>query len=1010
VGTVQLPTFGHLLRRHRQVAGMTQEELAERAGMSARGISDLERGLRLPRRDTLQLLLDALQVSPEERSRLQTAARTRTSAGAVSEPPLEQGRFLGSLPPGRLVGRQREVARLLAALEVVAHGGGRLVMLTGEPGIGKTRVAQESAMEAVKRGFLVATGRCYETEQDVPFHPFVEALAGLYPALPPDARAAIPDRWPYLAALLPDELDQSAAASAARVAGLEGQQRLFRAVSGLLGAIAEETPVALLLDDLHWADDASLKLLLHLVRQTRRSRVLLLGTYRDVEVDARHPLDRALVDLNRERLVERVVLHHLDLDGTSALIAETLDGEIADLPELAAMVQEVTSGNPFFAQEVLHMLIGHGDLYAADGRWYRRDIQEIPPPETVRSAIQQRLSRLPPPAESVLREASVLGQVFSFDELQGLAGRAEEEIDVALEAAVAMGLVREAGQSLYAFNHVLTHQTLYADLSQRRRQRLHLAAGDALAELPEPVRTRRAAEIARHFRAGGNAEQAVRYSLLAGDRAEALFAYEDAQRHFRTAVELTSGSAWEIADPSLRARALARLGRVLDIAEKYDEALEILEQAADIFRAQGSRESEVATVAEIGWIHHNRRTDEQGTERLRPLVTALSAEPASDQRDRLLAILHTALARLFFGLRRYDDELAAAECAAEAAGQLGDDTVLAVAEARRGAALMSLGRPEDARNALDRAIALAETTGNLGTMSVALGNLGEIACDGGDYHRSRHELERAVEVAEQTGLPGRMGWTLVKLGRILLLMGELRQARAVLERAAQLLDDDDRAALYPAFYLAQLDARTGTGGNAIGEIEEVIGAAARLHDRWLHRYGSRMLAEIDLLGGDPESARNRLTPLLQEQGKDEPQAVTIYGPLAWAQTALDREDEAEQTLDEGLRRAQAHGHRVAEADLLRVRGMLRSRQERWEEAGRSLQQAIDLAQAMPDPYRLALTHAELSRLYGRMGDQEAARDQEREALKIVERLGSRRLRQYVEGARGERSAEPRTRP
>lgn len=450
---------------------MTQEELAECAGLSGRAIGDLERGVRLPRRDTVRLLLEALQLGPEEESRLEAAARTRSALAPNASLLLDTGSFLGARPAERLVGRKHVIGRVLTAIDAVVGGNGRLVLLAGEPGIGKTRLAQELAMEAGKRGFLVATGRCYEPEQVVPFYPFLEALAVAHAAAPRGIREEIPRRWPYLGGLLPeDAVERLTHTRSPWTSSFEGQQRLFRAVSGFLCAAAAEMPVAILLDDLHWADDDSLKLLLHLARHTRAGRILLLGTYRDVEIGARHPLERALVDLNRDRLVERVVVHRLDLKGTTELIGEASGGDAAVWPEFAAAVRDATNGNPFFIREIVRMLVGHGDLYQLDGRWHRRDFEEIHPPQTVRAAILQRLARLPPPTEAVLHEASVLGETFNFDDLRALGSYSEEELDEALEAAVSAGLIRETGPGPYTFNHILTQQALYSNLSARRRR------------------------------------------------------------------------------------------------------------------------------------------------------------------------------------------------------------------------------------------------------------------------------------------------------------------------------------------------------------------------------------------------------------------------------------------------------------------------------------------------------------------------------------------------------------
>ena len=203
----------------------------------------------------------------------------------VPDQHLPIGGFLGSLPAGPLVGRERELARGLASVEAVQQGEGRLLLLAGEPGVGKTRLAQEITLELRNRGFLVAAGSCYEARETSSFFPFIEALATLYALAPASLRADVPHRFPYLAALLPSESLPVPPA----VSGDGSQDRLLWSVSGFLSALAEQTPVALLLDDLHWADGSSFELLRHVAHQTRRDRVLLLGTYRDVEVGRQHP-------------------------------------------------------------------------------------------------------------------------------------------------------------------------------------------------------------------------------------------------------------------------------------------------------------------------------------------------------------------------------------------------------------------------------------------------------------------------------------------------------------------------------------------------------------------------------------------------------------------------------------------------------------------------------------------------------------------------------------------------
>src|SRR5262249_14312608 len=251
-----------------------------------------------------------------------------------------------------------------------------------------------------------------------------------------------------------------------------------------------------------------------------------------------HPLEAALRDLGREKLIsERVAVRRLPVEGTAALAAATVGiAQVSD--ELAQHLHRRTDGNAFFTREVVRALIERGDLYQVDGRWQCKDIGEIEVPESIRSVIGQRAAHLPPEAQEALHEASVLGQTFSFADVAGMTGRDDTALETALERATVAGLVRETGVERYAFSHVLLQQALYAELPTRHKRRLHLAAGEALDRLPERERTRRAAELAWHFLQADDAARALPYTLLAGDRAEEVYAHAEAERHYSTALEL----------------------------------------------------------------------------------------------------------------------------------------------------------------------------------------------------------------------------------------------------------------------------------------------------------------------------------------------------------------------------------------------------------------------------------------------------------------------------------------
>jgi predicted ATPase len=279
--------------------------------------------------------------------------------------------YLGSLPANSIVGRERELEAVTSAIDSVVSGTGKLVLLAGEPGVGKTRMAQEVTLALRNRDFVIAAGRCYEAQQAVPFYPFVEALTTLYAEAPRSIQAEVPRGWPDLARLLP-----ALGLPLSDYAGPQDQQRLFWAVTGFVQSLARESPIAMLLDDLHWSDAATLELVLHLARHTGADRILLFATYRDVEVNRQHPLEAALRDLNREGLLERVDLRRLDERETSALMAAAM-GEEEISEEFTQLVYGRTEGNAFFVQQVMRALVEQGDVFRRDGRWDRRAVNEI---------------------------------------------------------------------------------------------------------------------------------------------------------------------------------------------------------------------------------------------------------------------------------------------------------------------------------------------------------------------------------------------------------------------------------------------------------------------------------------------------------------------------------------------------------------------------------------------------------------------------------------------------------
>lgn len=575
--------------------------------------------------------------------RLETAEQRPQPAAA--ETPMERPGLPAVLVgPGPFVGRGRELEGLLSAWQGALTGGVRTVLIAGEPGVGKTRLAGEWSQRAYEMGAVVLYGRCDE-DLGAPYQPFAEALRALVPCMGAErlrglrgVEALLP-LAPGLADVVPD------LAPPAHADPDTERYALFDAAVALLEIASASAPVLLILDDLHWAAKPTLLLLRHLLRFGDHARVQIVGTYRSTDLDRSHPLAAMLADLHRDGTANRLNLGGLDEDDVTTYVAEAgYDDE-----ELAHALASVTGGNPFFLIEALRHVDESG------GVWDQSTL-----PQGVREAVSRRLSRLPTETNKALATAAVVGSRFALELVEQVVG--EDLVDEFDEARRAGIVIEEPGGN-YRFNHAIVRQSLLAELASVRRMRLHQRIAATLETLPG-ADDELLAELAHHYFEcawAGNAAKAVFYCRRAADQAMSRLAYEGAA--------------------DLYHRALHALEELDDeLPDRDDQTAELLVARCEALLAAGDVSSAAGAVSQL-------RAATVDSARLAAWATCFDGQ--------LSMLIHP---------ERLDEVEAALAAAAAKLAEQDDAAGEATAHTVRAGCLARLGRIADCEGALDDAL------------------------------------------------------------------------------------------------------------------------------------------------------------------------------------------------------------------------------------------------------------------------------------------------------------------
>jgi transcriptional regulator with XRE-family HTH domain/tetratricopeptide (TPR) repeat protein len=944
---------GESLRRRRLAAGLSQEALAELAGISPRTLRGIERGAHRPYPDTIRRLSDALGLTLEERDALAAA----TLPGKPATPPAAAR--LGS----RMVGREAELSRVESFL---AGEGAPVLLVTGEPGIGKSRLLVELAGRAPAAGWVALWGGCHRRSAREPYPPLPAALAGHLAELAPGRRRAALAGCDRLVRLLPELAGEVEPPPEGALPPEQERRLLFAATARFLGNVAGPGGTLLLLDDMQWTTADALDLLASVVRADGDAgRLRVVCAYRDTDVRPDDPLAALVADLAREGLATRMALD--PLAATEA--ARLLDDLLGEAPPagLRGPVIERTGGVPFF-------LVSYAQHLRAAGT------QQLDVPWDLEESVRQRVAVLPTAARATVEAAAAAGGPVRRGILAEVVGAQPDEAYAALDEAEHARLLVATGRDEYQFAHDVIREAVEASIMAARRAELHGRLAGVLekryrGDLPIEA-------LAYHYARSDDDARAAYYLVQAGDRALRQQAYAAAETSYREAVERLERLGRRL-DAS---GALVALARTLRSAGRgYEEALEVLDRAADAYKAAGDAELLARTVVEIGTVHAVRSTLDEGIRRLEYECGAIEAAPDAPRAG--LALLYLELAELRYRDGRLVEHHAAAERAADHARAAGDESLVAATELRLGVALLLIGRGEEGLAAIEEASGSAERVGEYAALATALNNAAAVLLLAGEVALARAYSGRAYAAGERAGDAVLLVSSSFYTGMAGIFVGEWDEARAAFELSrahdAELGTSSDSC--LPPLGLAYLSLHLGELDEGMPFAEDSARLAREYGSYAVRPYSDGLLAEYHLLAGRPAEARAVLLPLLALPRN---LAMTPYAQLrlAWAQMELGAVAEAEEEIARALVASQTTG---APSDIvtgLWLQALLAMRQERLAEVEGALEKALALARSTPYVQGEARALEGLAALHLHRGEPERARSRLEEARDLYLRL------------------------
>jgi len=901
----------------------------------------------------------------------------------------------------QLIDRAEEMNLLRGAVDRAVRGEGSLVFLYGEAGIGKTRLTRELGAYARLRGMQVLYGRCpalFRMDGVPPYVLWNEVIKDYLETCTPEQLYRVIGYYPAEVCKLVPEIKQKLGMipQSLPISPEQERDRLFEAVSQFVTNISKETPLLVVLDDLQWTDQSSLLLLHYLARSVDKASLLLLGAYRDTDIDDRHPFSPVLTELNRERLLQPVPLKRMSFDEVSEMIRQILEQD--DVPEeFCRLVYERTRGNPFFAEEVIKSLKEEEVIYREDNRWKIKEVLKIEFPETVKSVLKARMSRLDEEFQNALTMASFVGNDFTLDALCGVTGVEEDKLLETMEKILKSGLVKERvirGEDVYSFADVMVRDVVHEEVSHLRHKKLHGAVGHALEKVYAKRIDEHFSELALHFLESGEKDKALDYFLKAAEKAQRVYAHNEAFSYFQHALELLEEKGNSLEQ---KAQVIEKLGELKAWMGDGEAGMEYLNRSLILWTKIGDKKNIARLHAGMAdWLWNVIGNKNKATEHHRLALEILEKEPESVE----LAGLYEDISHMLWRTGEPTEALPWAQKALKLAERLGASEVLALCYNDLGVLSVKLGESEKALQYYEHGLKIALEK-NLAFATTLYNNLCDFYSGIGELQKMFETAKEGSELARKLGNPYGLVWIDTMLASSYALMGDTQTALSMLEDVVA-LDKRTKNTSHLSYAIGIL----GVAYCWLGEWDKSLQCLMKARDlaKEIGEYQSsgnaaQWLGELFMEMEDYAEAEKYLNECnsIWEKAGDTSGQLDLFPALSKLYLKMGEIEKARELIEKASEHAAKTKNRLHISYAGMLKAMLFREQKNYEQSIQYFERSLQTHKSLNLQKWYAYYHAELLYEYGLMylqrngeGDKEKAYQLLDQALEIYRRVDAKK--------------------